>query len=47
MLIVIFLIFAYYDTTWKESYHIGDKSVNGEVNNDRGQQPFKGFQIIS
>jgi hypothetical protein len=47
MLIGVFLIFAYYDKTWKESYHIGDESVTGEVNNDRGQQPFEGLQVIS
>lgn len=47
MLIGVFLIFNYYDKTWKESYDLEDKSVTGVVSNDRGQQPFKGFQIIS
>jgi hypothetical protein len=47
MLISVFLVFAYYDKTWKESYHIKGKSITGNENNDRGQQPFKGLQIIS
>jgi hypothetical protein len=47
MLIGIFLIFAYYDKSWKESNHIWNESKIGIAKNDRGKKPFKGFQIIS